>query len=76
MQETTDVSNLTPTETEPYANVSSHALIAALMVMWERDECRPLIVRVSIEPVRAELHRREVAGWDDPFHPIHDPVTP
>jgi hypothetical protein len=24
----------------------------------------------------AELHRREVAGWDDPFHPIHDPVTP
>jgi hypothetical protein len=76
VQETTDVSNLTRTEPEPYAGVSSRALIAALLVMWERGECRPLIVRVSIEPVRVELRRREVAGWDDPFHPIHDPVTP
>jgi hypothetical protein len=46
------------------------------MIMWERDERRPAITRRTIEPVRAELHRREVAGWDDPFHPIHDPVTP
>jgi hypothetical protein len=44
--------------------------------MWERDEHRPAIVSRTIEPVRAELQRREVAGWDDPFHPIWDSVTP
>jgi hypothetical protein len=70
------VSNLTPTRTESYANVPSRALIAALMVMWERNERRPAIVSRTIEPACAELRRREVAGWDDPFHPIHDPVTP
>jgi hypothetical protein len=45
--------NLTPTETEPYANVSSRALISALMVMWERDERRPAIVSRTIEPVQS-----------------------
>jgi hypothetical protein len=44
--------------------------------MWERNERRPAIVSRTIEPACAELRRREVAGWDDPFHPIHDPVTP
>jgi hypothetical protein len=78
VQGTTDVNNLTPAQTkpDPYAGVPSRALIAPLMIMLERGECRPTIVSRMIEPVRAELHRREVVGWDDPFHPIHDPVTP
>jgi hypothetical protein len=29
----------------------------------------------TVDPLRAELRRREVAGWDDPFHPVWDSVT-
>jgi hypothetical protein len=75
VQETTDVSNLTRTEREPYANVSSRALIAALMVLWERDERRPAIISRTIEPVRAELRRCETLGYDDPFESPYPEIT-
>jgi hypothetical protein len=64
--------------TEPYLTMPTSTLVSLLLSVQAsgrlpRDDGRK---RVPVSEVRAELRRREVAGWDDPFHPIHDPVTP
>ena len=51
--------------------------IADLLILFsERQQIPPHVIERTVNPLRTELRRREVAGWDDPFHPIHDPVTP
>jgi hypothetical protein len=51
-------------------------IVDLLILISERPQIPPHVIERTIDPLRAELHRREVAGWDDPFHPIHDPVQP
>jgi hypothetical protein len=59
-----------------FLHMSSRQLVDILLLFLERPQIPPHVIERTVDPLRAELHRREVAGWDDPFHPIHDPVTP
>ena len=64
-------------EHPPY---STRQLVDLLLCFWQREQKSGVNRNDArdrrLDEVRLELHRREVAGWDDPFHPIHDPVTP
>jgi hypothetical protein len=59
-----------------FLHIPTRQLVDLLMLFSERQRIPPHAIERTVDPLRAELCRREVAGWDDPFHPIHDPVTP
>jgi hypothetical protein len=68
-------SHRTQTEAPRFLHWSSQQLVGILLLLWERPQIPPEVIARTVHPLRAELRRREVAGWNDPFHPIHDPVT-
>jgi hypothetical protein len=66
----------TQAEAPRFLHMPSRQLVGLLLHFWQqgRTPLRQLVD--GVEEMRLELRRREVAGWDDPFDPIHDPVTP
>jgi hypothetical protein len=63
-------------EAPRFLHLPTRQIVDLLILISERPQIPPHVIERTIDPLRAELHRREVAGWDDPFHPIHDPVQP
>ena len=67
-------SQRTQTDAQRFAHLSTRQLVDVLLVFWPRPHIPPDVMARTVAPLRAELQRREVAGWDDPFDPIHDAV--
>jgi hypothetical protein len=65
----------TQAEAQRFLHLSTRQLVDLVLRFLERPQFSPHASNRALDPLRAELRRREVAGWDDPFHPIHDPVT-
>jgi hypothetical protein len=63
-------------EAQRFLHMPTRQLVDLVLRFLERPQFSPHARNRTLDPLRAELRRREVAGWDDPFHPIHDPVTP
>jgi hypothetical protein len=50
--------------------------IVDLLIIFSARERIPLdVIARTVDPLRDELQRRELRGFDDPFDPINDPVT-
>jgi hypothetical protein len=47
-----------------------------LIIFSERSQIPSDVITRTVDPLRDEIHRREVAGWNDPFDPVWDSVTP
>jgi hypothetical protein len=69
-------SQRTHAEAQRFLHLTTKQIVDVLLIFWPRPHVPPDVIERTVDPLRAELHRREVVGWDDPFHPIHDPVTP
>jgi hypothetical protein len=68
-------SQRTQTEAQRFLHLSSRQLIDLVLRFLERRQLPAHAIERTVDPLRAELRRREVAGWDDPFHPVWDSVT-
>jgi hypothetical protein len=59
-----------------FLQMPTRQIVDLLICFSERQRIPAHVITRTLDPLRAELRLREVAGWDDPFDPIHDPVTP
>ena len=59
-----------------FEHMSTKSIILHLLAWEPSPQISLEVVARTIEPMRAELRRRELRGFDDPFDPIHDPVSP
>jgi hypothetical protein len=58
-----------------FAHQSTSQLVGILMLFVERPHVPPDVVQRTVDPLRAELRRRESLGFDDPFDSPYPEVT-
>ncbi len=63
-------------EPQRFLHMPSRQIINLLICVSERPHIPSDVIERTVDPLRAELRRRELRGVDDPFDSIHDPVTP
>jgi hypothetical protein len=68
-------SQRTLTEEQQFLHLSSRQLIAILLLVSERPQIPPRVIERTVDPLRAELRRRETLGFDDPFESPYPEVT-
>jgi hypothetical protein len=62
-------------EAPRFLHMPTRQMVDIVLLFLERDVIPAHVITRTLDPLRAELRRREVAGWDDPFHPVWDSVT-
>jgi hypothetical protein len=55
--------------------MSSRQLVDLLICFSERQRIPPHVIARTVDPLRAELRRRELLGFDDPFESPYPEVT-
>ena len=58
-----------------FAHQSTSQLVGILMLFVERPQIPPEVIARTVDPLRAELRRRETQGFDDPFDSPYPEVT-
>jgi hypothetical protein len=71
------VTTRTVPEHEPqrFLHMPSRQIIDLLICFSERPHIPPHAIERTVDPLRAELRRRESLGFDDPFESPYPEVT-
>jgi len=63
-------------EAPRFLHMPTRQIVDLLLLFAKRQQIPPHVITRAVDPLCSELGRREVPGYDDPFHPIWNPVVP
>jgi hypothetical protein len=62
-------------EAPRFLHMPTRQIVDLLILFSERQQIPPHVIERSVDPLRAELHRRETLGVEDPFDSPYPEVT-
>jgi hypothetical protein len=62
-------------EAPRFLHLPTRQIVDLLLLLTERQQIPPHVIERSVDPLRAELHRRETLGVEDPFDSPYPEVT-
>jgi hypothetical protein len=62
-------------ESPRFPHMPTRQLIDLLILFSKRPHIHPLVIERTVDPLRTEVRRREVRGFDDPFDSPYPEVT-
>ena len=62
-------------EAPRFLHMPTRQIVDLLLMFAERQVIPPHVIARTIDPLRAELRRREALGFDDPFENPYPEVT-
>jgi len=64
------------TQVEALLSMPARQIVDLLLVFWGRPaQLLPHAINRTLDPLRAELRRREMQGFDDPFESPYPEIT-
>jgi hypothetical protein len=69
-------STVPESETPRFLHLPTRQIIDFMLFVWERElRMPPHAIERTVDPLRAEVRRREARGFDDPFDSPYPEVT-
>ena len=63
-------------EAPRFLHMPTRQIVDLLILFSQREWIPPHVFTRTVDPLCTELRRREVPGYDDPFHSIWNPMVP